>query len=551
MESVFQAALRSWEIPPAASFALTLTALVYLRGWWLLRRAGLPYLPTWRAFSFLLGLLSLWVALASPLDTFSGFVLTAHMLQHMLLMMVAPPLILLGAPLIPIVRGLPIFAAREFAGPFLNWSFANRVGRTLTNPVCAILLMGGVMFAWHTPALYELALASASWHEVEHASFFITSIIFWWPVVQPWPSRAQWPRWAMVPYLLVADLQNTALSAILVFSDRVLYPSYAAIPRLFGFSAQEDQVAAGAIMWVVGSLAFIVPAIVIAVQCLSRKSSQTESISARKREPSSPDALLLVPQRIPFLSSFVQRKWRSKAIEAAFFVMLFLVTGLCFAGLLSSRSSDDDQVVRLRATTGPFAVSVFAPPGNLAGGPTTFSVLVQDRNTGETVQDATVDFTVHPGADSQGPSSAARATHEQSEIKLMQAAEVNLPSDGEWTLNISLQRNSEHADLSLPLHVVKGEAGIEFRCPYLAILVFAAILALVYLRRHHAPKSVGLERTVSSLCAIAENTIVKAVERPSLSTTGSIVNVGVLVALAIEARDRMEVEELPEEQDGE
>ena len=86
--------------------------------------------------------------------------------------------------------------------------------------------MGVAMFAWHTPALYELALRSSAWHQVEHACFFLTSLIFWWPVVQPWPSRARWPRWAMVPYLLIADLQNTALSAILVFSDRVLYPSY-------------------------------------------------------------------------------------------------------------------------------------------------------------------------------------------------------------------------------------------------------------------------------------------------------------------------------------
>ncbi len=91
MQSVYQAALRSWSIPPVATFALLLTALVYLRGWINLRRAGSIELPPWRAITFLAGLLSLWVALASPLDTFSGFVLTAHMLQHMLLMMVAPP----------------------------------------------------------------------------------------------------------------------------------------------------------------------------------------------------------------------------------------------------------------------------------------------------------------------------------------------------------------------------------------------------------------------------------------------------------------------------
>ncbi len=118
MHSPAEAVLLSWSVPPAATFALALTAMLYLRGWLLMRRAGVPFIPLWRAASFLLGNVSLWVALASPLDTFSGFILTAHMLQHIVLMMIAPPLILLGAPLVPLVRGLPIFAAREFAGPF-------------------------------------------------------------------------------------------------------------------------------------------------------------------------------------------------------------------------------------------------------------------------------------------------------------------------------------------------------------------------------------------------------------------------------------------------
>src|SRR5271167_3203091 len=326
MPSVFQAVMRSWSIPPAATFAIVLTALVYLRGWWLLRRAGSPDVPPWRAVTFLGGLLTLWAALASPMDVFNGFILTAHMLQHMLLMMVAPPFILLGAPLVPMVRGLPIFAAREFAGPFLNWSLAKSIGSALTHPVVALLLMGVAMFAWHTPALYELALRSSSWHQVEHACFFLASIIFWWPVVQPWPSHSQWPRWAMVPYLLVADLQNTALSAILVFSDRVLYPSYSATPRLFGFSALEDQVAAGAIMWVLGSLAFIVPAIAIAIQCLSRKSFQAEIASGRKRETTPFDGLLSIPERIPFLRRFERPELSGRAADAISFVMLFVAT---------------------------------------------------------------------------------------------------------------------------------------------------------------------------------------------------------------------------------
>jgi putative membrane protein len=256
--------------------AIVLSATCYLRGWQIVRRADSSLLPSWRAAAFLSGLGSVWIALASPIDALNEYVLTAHMLQHMLLMMVAPPLILLGAPLIPIVRGLPGVAARRGVGAALNWPVAERIGQAVANPFAGALAMGLAMFAWHIPRLYELALRSEFWHEMEHASFFLASLAFWWPVVLPWPSRGQWPRWAIVPYLLIADLQNTALSAILAFSDRVLYRPYLEAPRLFELSALEDQVAAGAFMWVAGSLAFILPAIAITVQCLSTRSARDQ-----------------------------------------------------------------------------------------------------------------------------------------------------------------------------------------------------------------------------------------------------------------------------------
>jgi putative membrane protein len=274
MTPAYPFGLGPWSLPPVATVAVALTAVVYLRGWRLLRRAGARFFPAWRAGAFLAGLSAVWIALASPVDAWNEFLLTAHMVQHMLLMMVAPPLILLGAPVVPILRGLPPWLARKCARPLLNWSISRRIGHTFTNPAVGVLVMGVVMFAWHTPYLYELALRSESWHEVEHACFLLASLIFWWPVVLPWPASGQMSRWGMVPYLLVADLQNTVLSAILAFSDRVLYPSYAVAPRISGLSALEDQVAAGAFMWVAGSLGFIVPAVVLTVQCLSTRSSR-------------------------------------------------------------------------------------------------------------------------------------------------------------------------------------------------------------------------------------------------------------------------------------
>src|SRR5271167_236628 len=466
MPSVFQAVMRSWSIPPAATFAIVLTALVYLRGWWLLRRAGSPDVPPWRAVTFLGGLLTLWAALASPMDVFNGFILTAHMLQHMLLMMVAPPFILLGAPLVPMVRGLPIFAAREFAGPFLNWSVAKSIGSALTHPVVALLLMGVAMFAWHTPALYELALRSSAWHQVEHACFFLPSLIFWWPVVQPWPSRAQWPRWAMVPYLLIADLQNTALSAILAFSDRVLYPSYLVVPRLFGFSALQDQVAAGAMMWVVGSLAFVVPAVIIAVQCLSKKSARPETAPARKPDKSFDEALPPFSQAVPRNPRLLHARLTTKTMEAASFVVLFVASGLCFARFLASSNDDDNQALRFQGTSGQFAVAVFSPSEDLAPGASPVRVLVQDRSDGEILLDAIVELNAHQAAGPQSSSTITQASYADSQNKLLQSAEVNLSTAGDWTLDVMVRRDSDAAEFLLPLQVTKEEAGTVFPWPY-------------------------------------------------------------------------------------
>jgi cytochrome c oxidase assembly factor CtaG len=109
-------------------------------------------------------------------------------------------------------------------------------------------------------------------HVAEHACFFTTALMFWYPVIQPWPSAPRWPRWAMIPYLLLADGQNTILSALFMFSDRLIYPFYATAPRIAGFTPLGDQIVAGAIMWVPGSIFYLVPATLIMFQILAPQS---------------------------------------------------------------------------------------------------------------------------------------------------------------------------------------------------------------------------------------------------------------------------------------
>jgi cytochrome c oxidase assembly factor CtaG len=118
-------------------------------------------------------------------------------------------------------------------------------------------------------------------HLVEHASFVIAGVLFWYPVVQPWPSRPRWPRGAMIPYLLIADVQNTALAAVLAFSDRMLYPFYDVHNRATEAVALDDQVLAGVIMWVPMSLAYLVPAVLLTIRLLSPMTRDRRAVVAR------------------------------------------------------------------------------------------------------------------------------------------------------------------------------------------------------------------------------------------------------------------------------
>jgi putative membrane protein len=258
-----------WDVPWLVTAELALTALIYAAGWLRIRRTRPALFPAWRLGCFLGGLVFLFIAVASPLDTFSESLLFMHMAQHYVLMSVAPPLIVLGAPVVPMLRGLPRGVIRGPLGPLFRSGLLPALGRFLTRPRVAWLAMNAAYVGWHVPRAYEFALASENWHNFEHACFFFTNLLFWWPLIRPWPSRAAQSRWMLIPYLLLADIVNTAVSAFLCFSGRLLYPSYGLAPRPFGLSALNDQVAAGAFMWVFGSMIYLIPAVVLVVQLLS------------------------------------------------------------------------------------------------------------------------------------------------------------------------------------------------------------------------------------------------------------------------------------------
>jgi putative membrane protein len=268
MEEFPHGILAAWSWPLWPAVGIVIAGALYLRGWRALQRTRARELPNWRAGCFFGGLLALWVALASPIDALDDFLLSAHMLQHFILMSVAPPLLVLGAPLVPMLRGMPRWLIRGLRPVFASRA-VHKVAHVLAHPVFAWLVMNVAYLGWHVPQAFELTLRSDAWHNTEHICFLLTSIVFWWVIVEPWPSRRRWSRWMVIPYLLTADVVNTILSAALAFSGKVLYPSYAAAERISRLTPLQDQVLAGSEMWVLNSLVFLAPVAVIVVRMLS------------------------------------------------------------------------------------------------------------------------------------------------------------------------------------------------------------------------------------------------------------------------------------------
>jgi cytochrome c oxidase assembly factor CtaG len=282
VQSTATAALSSWPLDGRVIALFLLSAVIYLRGWLRGRRLLRDHNDGLRLTSFIACLFVLFIANESPLDAFDSLFLSAHMAQHLLLIMIAPPLLLLSYPLLPMLRGLPKGFVKEGLGPFLSWKPLNDFFGWLTSPIPAFLIFAASTLLWHVPFMYELALSSAAWHGVQHACFFWSGVLFWWPVIQPGPGKPRWPRWMAIPYLVLADILNTGLSVVFVFSEHLIYPSYGTV-RATHFGALEDQSLAGLLMWIPGSVVYLIPAFVLVMGLFTTPRMQTISAPQRVR----------------------------------------------------------------------------------------------------------------------------------------------------------------------------------------------------------------------------------------------------------------------------
>jgi putative membrane protein len=242
--------------PPLVAIALT--AVLYARG--LRMRSGRRRGARAEAGLFAAGLAVLGVALAPPVASLDEELFWAHMCQHVLILAVAPPLILLGRPASTIWRALPLSARRTTAHALVrgSWAAPLRVAaRRLTAPPVALLLFCGVLVVWHIPALYDATLSSTAVHELEHVLFLAMGFLFWSQLIDSPPFRSSLDSRMRAVYAALAMSAGSALGLALAFASTPLYAGYAQLAsRPGGISALADQHLAAGIMWVPGSIPF-------------------------------------------------------------------------------------------------------------------------------------------------------------------------------------------------------------------------------------------------------------------------------------------------------
>jgi cytochrome c oxidase assembly factor CtaG len=237
---------------------VTVTALWYATGVRALRHHGAASrraVAGRHVVAFSAGLTAVAVALVSPLDPMAEWSLSAHMLQHLLLILVAAPLLVVGRPMVPFSVVLPATWRRGLKR-LGHRPWVATAGRTLTLPVVAWLVHVTVVWAWHAPGPYDAAAGDPWIHLLEHASFLGTGILFWWVAFQPGPRR-RLARGADVLFVLMAWLATGALGALFVFATTPLYPFYVGAAAAHGVDPLRDQQVAGLIMWIPAGMVYL------------------------------------------------------------------------------------------------------------------------------------------------------------------------------------------------------------------------------------------------------------------------------------------------------
>jgi len=262
------AANLSWTLEPGVLIGVALVGAAYVRRWWHVRTGDSPRpaadAPVWRLCSFLVALLFTLAALVSPIDALADQLFFMHMIQHVLLLDVVPILAILGFTKVilrPVTRAISDLERR--AGP-------------LASPVFAVILYIGVIWVWHIPAAYDLALRHSVVHVSEHITFLIAGSLYWWHLLSPIRARLRLDGLGPVAYMGSTKLFVGALGMGLAFAPAALYSYYEHHARVWGLSAHDDQSIAGVIMAVEQSLVMGVALVVLFIRALAESEREQQ-----------------------------------------------------------------------------------------------------------------------------------------------------------------------------------------------------------------------------------------------------------------------------------
>ncbi len=257
---------------------LFLVAYLYVNGLNKWERPSHP-VTRWQRLSFFSGLFVIFLALQSPIDPLAEHQFSVHQVQHLLLRMVGPLLVLAGAPLTPILRGLPLWALQRLVRPVVGTSFSHKLYNLLTNPVLTTLVFLATLYLWQVPQAHNLAVRNDWVHAGMHATMLASGFLFWWLVVDPKPHRSRLHFGLRILYLGLIVIPNTILGASITFNGGLIYEAYQDFPQPLGMPALVDQQLGGLFLWVIGDMMSIIAAGVVMVMWY-QKEQEKENVNS-------------------------------------------------------------------------------------------------------------------------------------------------------------------------------------------------------------------------------------------------------------------------------
>ena len=263
-----------WSTDPVALIGIPLIGILYARGLQSLKETSRSH-HFGRITAFYLGLISLFLALVSPIDYLSGQLFLVHMIQHMILIFFSVPAIQIGAPLVPILRGIPRTLRKQALSPIATSLSIRFILKLFFKPLISWPLFIGSLALWHFPFAFEAALENDVIHFLEHLFFLAGAYVWWWNIIDPYPLKSNLSKLAKVPYIFITIVPGFVLGSFLTFAPTPWYSTYSNTVPTYGISPLEDQQIGGLIMWIPGSF-IIATALLLALYSAVRAETQLQ-----------------------------------------------------------------------------------------------------------------------------------------------------------------------------------------------------------------------------------------------------------------------------------